>query len=108
MSQIQNTEEIKGKKIARVYQAFDELWLRFTDGDFVWFRASTSYGDTELELVSTAPCLDGNTQAFLALELATPQEVETLQKEVKAKQQKDYERREKEQLAKLLAKYPQK
>jgi hypothetical protein len=108
MSQIQNTEEIKGKKIARIYQVFDELWLRFTDGDFVWFRVSTSYGDTELELVSAAPCLDGNTQAFLALELATAEEVKTFQKEIMGKQQAEHERREKEQLAKLLAKYPQK
>lgn len=108
MSQLHSTEEIKGKKIARVYQCFDELWLRFTDGDFIWFRASYCYGDTELEVVAHPACLDGNTQAFLALELATPQEVENFHKTIVAKQQEQHERKEKEQLAKLLAKYPQK
>jgi hypothetical protein len=108
MSQIQNTEEIKGKKIARVYQIFDELWLRFTDGDFVWFRASHCYGDTELELVGKAPSLEQNSEALIALELVTPKEVKTFHKEIKGKQQVEQERREKEQLAKLLAKYPQK
>lgn len=106
MSQLQSVEEIKGKKIARVYQCFDELWLRFTDGDFIWFRASVCCGDTELELVGTPASLDGNMSAFIALELATPQEVETFRKTVIQKQQEANEAREKEQLAKLLAKYP--
>lgn len=106
MKQIKSVEEIEGKTIATVFQYFDELWLRFTDGDFVWLRATHSYGDTELETVSKEADLGNNSQAFLALELATPKQVEIFQAEAREKQQAAMERREKQQLAELLAKYP--
>lgn len=106
MKQIKSAEEIDGKTIATVFQYFDELWLRFTDGDFVWLRATHSYGDPELEFAYQEPCLENNSQALLALGLATPQEVDTFQTEAREKRQAEHERREKQQLAELLAKYP--
>jgi hypothetical protein len=106
MKPIQSTEELNGKTITHVYQCFDELWLRFSDGTFVWFRAITSYGTTELELVYKEAGLDQESAALLALGLVTHEEVQTFQKEIMGKQLAERERREKEQLAKLLAKYP--
>jgi hypothetical protein len=45
---------------------------------------------------------------LLDLGLTTPEEVQAFQKEILGKQIAEREQREKEQLAKLLAKYPQK
>lgn len=108
MNQIQSVEELTGKTITHTHQMFEELWLRFSDGSFVWFRASHCYDSTELELVSTRPNLAENSMALLALESATPEDVENFHKAKRGMLQAEQERFEKEQLAKLLAKYPQK
>jgi hypothetical protein len=108
MKPIQSTDEIIGKTISHVHQCFDELWLRFSDNSFVRFQASTSYGDTQLELISEDVGLDRESGALLDLGLTTPEEVQAFQKEILGKQIAEREQREKEQLAKLLAKYPQK
>lgn len=106
MKQIRDTEEIQGKTIARIYHCFEDLWIRFTDGTFVIFRAETEYGSTSLVIDPKAPNLLANTSAAIAIELATPEAIVALQKEKSDAQKRAQEERERADLERLLAKYP--
>lgn len=106
MKQIQTEDEMAGKTVSKIYKCFEELWVSFTDGTFVFYRAENNYGDTSLELVTKAPNFLENRLALQALGLATPEEVEAAEKERAELLRKNREDHERAELARLLSKYP--
>lgn len=106
MKQIQTEDELAGKTVAKIYKCFEELWISFTDGTFVFYRAENNYGDTSLELVTKAPNFIEHAESMVSLGLVTREEVSTLQKERAAVLRREQEENEKRQLAALLSKYP--
>lgn len=106
MEQIKNSRALEGKTIVKAHEDFEELWLSFSDGTFAVLAIERGYyDDVSLKLRTEPPRLLENTQAVLAIGLATVDQLKALDEERQNASRAEIERREKAELARLAAKY---